>query len=78
MRDPRMPVATTDPEIEARLREQADELSSRELAEFARSLGVYPPGYADDVNPPLVLNWPPGADPDSDGLLVWDMRPDED
>ncbi|GAA2301200.1 hypothetical protein GCM10009853_067010 [Glycomyces scopariae] len=78
MTDPLMPLATDDPEIEARLRERADELSSQELAGFAHSLGVYPPGYSDDVDPPLVLTWPPGTDFDSPGLLVWDLRDDEE
>jgi hypothetical protein len=71
-------MATTDPEIEAQLRERADDLSSRELAELAHSLGVYPPGYGPDIDPPLVLTWPPGADIESPGLLVWDLRGDED
>lgn len=74
-----MPVATTDPDIERQLRDRADHLSSRELAEFAHSLGVHPPGYAAGrVAPPLVLTWPPGADLDASGVLVWDMRLDED
>lgn len=73
-----MPVATTDSALEARLRERADELSSRELTEFAHSLGLYPPGYGEDFDPPLVLTWPPGEDFDSEGLLVWDLRSDED
>jgi hypothetical protein len=77
MSDPLMPLATTDPAIEARLRERADELSSQELAAFAHSLGVFPPGYSAEVDPPLVMTWPAGSDLDAPGQLVWDLRDDE-
>jgi hypothetical protein len=64
---------TNDPALEARLRERVDELSSRQLAEFAHSLGLYPPGFEEGRNPPIALAWPAWMDDDADGVLVWDV-----
>lgn len=63
---------TDDPDLEARLRERVDSLSSRELAEYAHSLGLYPPGYTEGLNPPIALAWPAWMSDDADGILVWD------
>ena len=69
-----MPLVTDDPVLEARLRAHMDELGSHEMAEFARSLGLTPPG---DRNALLVLHFPVDADVFSDdGRIVWDLRPD--
>ena len=69
-----MPLVTEDPELEAQLRERIDDLSSSEMAEYARSLGLTPPV---DVRAPVVLHWQAGADIESPGEIVWDLRPDE-
>lgn len=73
-----MPVVTTDPELLAQLEARIDELSSTAMAEYARSLGLNPPGDTEGVNPTVVLHYPPGADLNGPGQIVWDMRPDED
>ncbi|MEU5156518.1 hypothetical protein [Glycomyces sp. NPDC021274] len=64
---------TNNPELEARLRERVDTLSSRELAEYAHSLGLYPPGFEEGRNPPIALAWPAWMPDDADGVLVWDI-----
>lgn len=69
-----MPLVTRDPALAAQLRAQIDELGSREMAEFARSLGLAPPSDRDAL---VVLHFP--ADTDvltDDGQIVWDLRPD--
>lgn len=73
-----MPVVTTDPELLAKLEAKIGQLGSQEVADYARSLGLTPPGDAEGVNPPIILTWPPGADLSGPGLIVWDMSPDED
>lgn len=55
---------TNDPELEARLRE-GDMLSSRELAEYAHSLGLYPPGFEAGRNPSKANQTVTLADADS-------------
>ncbi|MGH8876444.1 MAG: hypothetical protein ACRD0P_03745 [Stackebrandtia sp.] len=69
------PVVTTDPQLLERLEARIDELTSRDMAAYARSLGLTPPG---DGDPPVVLHFPAGADLDGPGQIVWDMRPDEE
>lgn len=69
-----LPVVTTDPKLLAQLESRIDELSSRAMAQFARSLGLTPPGDA-AADPTVVLHFP-DADLDGPGLIVWDMRPD--
>ena len=69
---------TDDPEIEARLRDRAEEMTSRELAEYAHSIGLYPPGFGPDMNPPITLVWLPDMSYDEDGIPMWDAIPDED
>ncbi len=64
---------TDDAELELRLRERVDELTSRELAEYAHGLGLYPPGYTERMNPPIALVWPADMDDDDEGVLVWDV-----
>lgn len=66
-------IVTRDPELEAQLRARVDDVSSQALAEYAHSLGLYPPGYTEGSNPPIALAWPPGVDYDDDGLLIWDV-----
>jgi|GEM_PF-2352028 len=70
---------TDDPEIDAELRERAETMSSRALAEYAHSLGLFPPGYGERMDPPIALAWPPGASFDDEGLIVWNIgSPGED
>jgi hypothetical protein len=69
---------TDDPRLEASLLERVDELSSRELADFAHSLGLFPPGYSESTNPPIALVWPAGMDDDDEGVLMWDARDDDE
>lgn len=69
---------TDSPDLETRLRDQLDVLSSRQLAEYAHSLGLYPPGYDDGSDPPIVLVWPPDMPDDADGIIMWDLAPDQD
>jgi hypothetical protein len=64
---------TDDPNLEELLRERVDRLSSRELAEYAHSLGLYPPGFDEGKNPPIALAWPAWMPDDADGVLVWDI-----
>ncbi|MFC4334060.1 hypothetical protein ACFPET_02485 [Salininema proteolyticum] len=70
---------THDPELDAKLRAKVDELDSRALAEYAHTLNLFPPGWADGANPPISLAWP-ADDFDSDGVLIWDTAkaPDEE
>lgn len=68
---------TDDPDLEALLRDRIDLLSSRELAEYAHSLGLYPPGFGESVDPPIALCWPPGMPNEADGVLVWDLREED-
>lgn len=66
-------LVTDAPELETLLRDRADRLSSRELAEYAHSLGLYPPpGFDEGKNPPIALAWPAWMPDDADGVLVWD------
>lgn len=70
---------TDDPAKDAQLRELVDVLSSRQLAEYAHNeLGLYPPGYGADVDPPIALVWPADASDDSDGILMWDAGDGEE
>lgn len=64
---------TDDPDLEALLRERVDTMSSRNLAEYAHSLGLYPPGHDDGSDPPIALAWPPHLADDVNGILVWDV-----
>ncbi|MGH8794281.1 MAG: hypothetical protein ACRDXX_16740 [Stackebrandtia sp.] len=66
-------IVTHDPELEALLRDRADQMSSQELAEYAHTLGLYPSGYAQGSNPPIAFAWPPDSDYDEPGLLIWDV-----
>jgi hypothetical protein len=63
---------TEDPELEARLRERFSELGSFGLAEYAYSLGLFPPGYEEGQRHSITLVFPPGAGQDEPGMLVWD------
>jgi phytoene dehydrogenase-like protein len=74
--EPDMLLVTDDPELEALLRERMDELSSQELAEYAHSLGLHPPGFGENMNPPIALHWPAEWDDEEEGILVWDARGD--
>ncbi|CAM3461011.1 hypothetical protein STSO111631_20190 [Stackebrandtia soli] len=69
---------TDDPDLDALLWERVDALSSQALAEYAHSLGLFPPGYGPTMNPPIALAWPPGTPDDGDGILVWDIGDDSD
>ena len=63
---------TDDPELDAQLRERVDELTSRELADYAHGLGLFPPEFAQGKNPPIALVWLPEMDDDDEGVLMWD------
>jgi len=69
---------TDDPDLERQLRERIDDLGSREMAEFAHSLGLYPPGFGPTMNPPIALAWFPDMDFDEDGVIVWDVDEPEE
>jgi len=64
---------TDDPELERQLRERIDDLGSREMADFAHRLCLYPPGFGPTMNPPIVLARVPGMDSDDEGIIVWDV-----
>lgn len=72
---------TDDPTVLSDLRTKMDELGSHELAEYAITLGFFPPGYRTGQSESISEYWPPGADPSQPGLLVWDSTfvdvPDE-
>lgn len=69
---------TDDPALDALLRERVETMSSRALAEYAHSLGLYPPGYGDQMDPPIAVTWPPGTPFEADGVLVWDIGDDNE
>lgn len=69
---------TDDPQLDAQLRDRLDDLTSRELAEYAHSLGLFPPNYGPGMNPPIALVWLPDMEDDDEGVLMWDAVPDEE
>ncbi|THV41473.1 hypothetical protein [Glycomyces buryatensis] len=69
---------TEGPAIDAQLRQRHREgASSRELGEYATSLGLTPPLQDEQgAVPSVVFEFPPG---DTEGVLVWDVpEPGED
>ena len=70
-------IVTDDADLDAALKEKVDDLTSQELAEYAHSLGLYPPCYGPTMNPPIALAWLPGMDYEEDGVLVWDIGEDD-
>jgi len=70
---------TDDPELEAHLLELMEStMDSRALAEYAHSLGLYPPGYGPTMDPPIALVWPPGTPDDGTGVIAWDIGDGDD
>ncbi|RRS00727.1 hypothetical protein [Glycomyces terrestris] len=63
---------TSDPELDARLRRKHSEgAGSRELGEYAASLGLEAPVTAPSGSvPSVVFEFPPGS---ATGVLVWDV-----
>lgn len=61
---------TGDPALLDDLTARVDDLDSHELAEYAISRGLTPPGYVPGHYYSIDLAWPPGAE-DSDGVLLW-------
>lgn len=61
--------------LAARKRKEG-ELSSQELGEYAFSLGLHPPAWAeDDIVPAIVVVHPPDRD---EAVPVWDTMEDEE
>lgn len=70
---------TDDPEVEARLLELFETtMDSRALAEYAHSLGLYPPGYGPTMDPPITLVWPQDTPDGGVGVIAWDVGDDDD
>lgn len=63
-------IVTRDPKQLAKLQAKADELDSFRLADFAMSLGLYPPDYSEaQRNHSIDIVIPPGYE--GSPLLVW-------
>ncbi|WP_147141853.1 hypothetical protein [Stackebrandtia albiflava] len=65
-------IVTDDPTLLARLRSRYEELGSHKLAEYAFTLGLFPPHHRKGATDSISEYWPPGADTSAPGLLVWD------
>jgi hypothetical protein len=63
---------TDDPQQNRELLARYYELDTFTFAEYAHGLGLYPPGYEEGQRHSVSIYYPPDADPNSDGILIWD------
>lgn len=63
-------IVTEDAELTAQLWARFESLGSRGLAEYAHSLGLFPPGYREGHQDSICEYGPPGHE--GRGFLVWE------